>query len=66
MSNVDVNVDAGRIEGADKRATSGLESIRDRTACPPQVTLFDPRPARLDEAWIEVDASVVVSTRAVQ
>ena len=64
MSNVDV--DAGRIGEADERTTSGLESIRDRTACPPRVTLFDPRPARLDEAWIEVDASVVVSTRAVR
>ena len=64
MSNVDV--DAGRIGEADERAMSGLESIRDRTACPPRVTLFDPRPARLDEAWIEVDASVVVSTRAVR
>jgi len=43
-----------------------LEWIRDRELSSSRVTVFDPRPARLDAAWIEIDASAVVALRAMR
>lgn len=57
------------IDGASQSATrsvAGLRWIRDRESSPSRVTVFDPRPARLDAAWIEVDAGSVVALRAMR
>lgn len=43
-----------------------LEWMRDRGADPSRVTVFDPSPARLDTAWIELDAGSIVALRAMR
>ena len=61
----DVDTDgAGR--PAPTSSAPRLEWISDRGAQSSRVTVFDPRPARLDAAWIEVDAAAVVAVRAMR
>lgn len=61
-----IGVDAETTSGADGGRSPMLEWIRDREAYPPRVTVFDPSPARLDEAWIEIDSRSVVALRAMR
>ena len=54
--------DGDRADGSSPR----LEWIRDREPGSPRVTVFDPDPARLDTAWIEIDAPSTVALRAMR
>jgi hypothetical protein len=57
--------DTGSGDGADGPAPP-LEWIRDREPGFSRVTVFDPDPARLDTAWIEIDAASTVALRAMR
>ena len=65
-----MNVGDVDTDGADRPTPASsaprLEWIRDRGARSSRVTVFDPRPARLDAAWIEVNASAVVALRTMR